>query len=72
MIPSRVTKNSIEFRQMVDDIIGFTDYDPELASGIKWLDKTDKLGDMDFYDKVFECLYRREISEKAKKWNEER
>ena len=26
------------FRKMVDELIDFSEYDPELADGIKWLD----------------------------------
>ena len=26
------------FRKMVDELVDFSEYDPELADGIKWLD----------------------------------
>ena len=60
------------FSKMVDELVEFSEYDPELADGIKWLDgKAHKKG-INFYDMVFEVLYQHDVNSKAKKWMQER
>ena len=56
------------FRKMVDDIVMFSEYDPELADGVKWLnDQAYKKG-LSFYDMVFDVLYKHDINQKASDW----
>ena len=56
------------FRKMVDELIDFSEYDPELADGIKWLDSEAQKKGITFYDMVFQVLYTRDIDIKAKHW----
>ncbi len=56
------------FTRMVDDLVEFSEYDPELSDGIKWLDAQAQKKGITFYDMVFEVLYRHDISSKAKNW----
>lgn len=56
------------FKRMVDDLVEFSQHDPELADGIKWLDGQAQKKGISFYDMVFEVLYRHDINSKAKEW----
>ena len=56
------------FTNMVDELIEFSRYDPELAEGIKWLDQQANLKGISFYDMVFEVLYKHDIDSKARDW----
>jgi hypothetical protein len=61
-------EDHVFFRKMVDDIVMFADYDPELADGVKWLnDQAFKKG-LSFYDMVFEVLYKHDTNTKASDW----
>ncbi len=56
------------FERMVDELVEFSQHDPELADGIKWLDGQAQKKGISFYDMVFEVLYRHDINSKAKEW----
>ena len=56
------------FSKMVDELVEFSEYDPELADGIKWLDDQAQKKGITFYDMVFEVLYRHDVNSKAKEW----
>ena len=60
------------FRKMVDELVDFSQYDPELADGIKWLDEQAQKKGISFYDMVFEVLYRHDVNCKAKEWLRDR
>ena len=60
------------FTKMVDDLVVFSEYDPELADGIRWLDEQAKKKGITFYDMVFEVLYKHDVNQKAKDWLEKR
>lgn len=60
------------FTKMVDELVIFSEYDPQLADGIKWLDSQARKKGISFYDMVFEVLYRHDINSKASKWLNER
>lgn len=60
------------FVKMVDELIEFSEYDPELADGIKWLDGKAQEKGISFYDMVFEVLYKHDVNCKAKDWLEKR
>lgn len=62
------TKESKFFMNIVDELVEFAQYDPELDNGIKWLDKKAGEKGIDFYDMVFEVLYKHNTDEKAKDW----
>ena len=44
------------FSKMVDELVEFSEYDPELADGIKWLDEQAQKKGITFYDMVFGVL----------------
>ena len=56
------------FSKMVDELVEFSEYDPELADGIKWLDDQAQKKGISFYNMVFEVLYRHDIESKSRKW----
>ena len=56
------------FSKMVDQLVDFAEYDPELADGIKWLDEQAQKKGVTFYDMVFEVLYKHDVNAKAKDW----
>jgi len=56
------------FTDVVDEIVDFSEYDPELKDGIKWLDEQAQKKGITFYDMVFEVLYKHNTDEKAKDW----
>mgnify|MGYP001349133251 FL=1 len=56
------------FKKMVDELVDFSEFDPELADGIKWLDAQAQKKGITFYDMVFEVLYTNDINSKAKDW----
>jgi len=56
------------FTKLVDELVDYSEYDPELADGIKWLDEQARKDGVSFYDKVFEVLYRHDVNKKAKDW----
>ena len=49
------------FNKMVDELIDFSEFDPELADGIKWLDIQAQKKGISFYDMVFEVLYKHDV-----------
>jgi len=56
------------FIKMVDELVEFSQYDPDLADGIKWLDSEAQRKGISFYDEVFEVLYKHDTEAKAKDW----
>ena len=56
------------FSNMVDELVGFSERDPELADGIKWLDKQAQKKGITFYDMVFEVIYNHNVTAKAHDW----
>ena len=56
------------FKKMVDELVDFSEFDPELADGIKWLDAQTQKKGITFYDMVFEVRYTNDINSKAKDW----
>ena len=56
------------FTNMVDELVEFSEYDPELSDGIKWLDGQAQKKGLSFYDMVFEILYKNDVNSKAKEW----
>ena len=42
------------FTNMVDELVEFSEHDPELSDGIKWLDGQAQKKGLTFYDMVFE------------------
>ena len=56
------------FTNMVDELVEFSEHDPELSDGIKWLDSQAQKKGLSFYDMVFEILYKNDVNSKAKEW----
>lgn len=56
------------FNKMVDDLVEFSQFDPELKDGIQWLDSQAQKKGISFYDMVFEVLYKHDINTKARDW----
>ena len=50
------------------ELVEFSEYDPELSDGIKWLDEQAQKKGLSFYDMVFHVLYKHDINTKAKEW----
>lgn len=66
--PSVMLESNAFFEKMVDELVEFSQYDPELAEGIKWLDDQAQKKGISFYDMVFEVLYKHDLDSKAKEW----
>ncbi len=64
----RMIESHAFFSKMVDELVEFSEYDPELADGIKWLDVQAQKKGISFYDMVFEVLYKHDVNSKAKDW----
>ena len=56
------------FVEMMDELVQFSQYDPELADGIKWLDEQAKKKGISYYDMCFLVLYKHDVTLKAKNW----
>jgi len=56
------------FTNMVDELVEFSEYDPELAEGLKWLDGEAQKRGITFYEMVFDVLHRYDVDTKAKDW----
>ncbi len=61
-------KSFVFFTRMVDELVQFSDSDPELAEGIKWLDAQAQKKGISFYEMVFQVLYKHDVSSRAKQW----
>lgn len=44
------------FTKLVDSLVFFSEYDPELADGLKWLDREAQKRDITFYEMVLNVL----------------
>ena len=56
------------FTKMVDELVEFAEYDPELSDGLKWLDEQAQKKGLSFYDMVYQVLYKHDVNSKAKVW----
>jgi hypothetical protein len=56
------------FTKMVDELVEFSDNDPELAEGIKWLDSQAQKKGISFYEMIFQVLYKHDINSRAQQW----
>ena len=56
------------FTKMVDELIEFSEHDPELSDGLKWLDGEAQKKGLSFYDMVYQVLYKHDVDSKAKEW----
>ena len=56
------------FKKMVDELVDFSEFDPELADGIKWLVAQAQKKVITFYDMGYEVLYTTDINSKARNW----
>ena len=56
------------FTNMVDELVEFSEYDPELADGLKWIDEQAQRKGITFYEAVFQVLHKYDANMKAKEW----
>ena len=56
------------FSRLVDQLVEFSEYDPELADGIRWLDTQAQEKGITLYDMVFEVLYKHDVNSRAREW----
>jgi hypothetical protein len=57
---------------MVDELVEFSEHDPQLADGLRWLDKKAQKNGTTFYHEVYQLLYKHDANAKAKKWLEDK
>ncbi|MGQ0639010.1 MAG: hypothetical protein ACT4N1_06650 [Nitrososphaerota archaeon] len=60
------------FTNMVDELVEFSEYDQELADGLKWIDGEARKRGITFYEMVFLVLHKYDVEIKAKEWLETR
>ena len=60
------------FTKMVDELVEFSEHDPELKDGMQWLDGEAQKKGLSFYDMVYQVLYRYDVNSKAKEWLSDR
>ena len=60
------------FTNMVDELVEFSEYDPELADGLRWIDGEAQKRGITFYEMVFFVLHKYDVNVKAKDWLETR
>ena len=56
------------FTKMVDELVEFSEHDPELSDGIRWLDGEAQKKGLSFYDMVYQVLYKHDVNSKAEEW----
>ena len=56
------------FTKMVDELVEFSEHDPELSDGLKWLDGEAQKKGLSFYAMVYQVLYKHDVNSKAKEW----
>lgn len=56
------------FNKTLDELVQFSEYDDELAEGIRWIDSQAQKKGMTFYDMVFEFLYKNDSDISYKEW----
>lgn len=61
-------ESNTRFSKMVDELVQFSKYDPQLEDSIKWLDLQAQKKGVSFYDMVFDVLYRHDVNSKASDW----
>lgn len=65
-------RGTSHFSRMVDELVKFSESDPELADGIRWLDEQGKSSGKTIYEMVFNVLYNHKMNESAAAWLRER
>lgn len=56
------------FTNMVDELVEFSEYDPELKDGLTWIDSEARKRGITFYEMVFMVLHKYDVDVKAKEW----
>jgi len=51
---------------MVDELVELSEYDKELAEGLRWIDSEAQKRGITFYEMVFHVLHRYDIDMRAK------
>ena len=68
MIEDKPSEAPAFFQKMIDELVEFSQYDDELADGIRWLDGEAQRKGVTFYDEVFLVLYNHDVNTRARKW----
>lgn len=61
-------ESGLFFTTLVDRLVEMSEHDPELADGIRWLDKQAQERDITFYDMIFDVLYKHGMGSRAEEW----
>nr|AIF04630.1 hypothetical protein [uncultured marine thaumarchaeote KM3_175_E11]AIF20201.1 hypothetical protein [uncultured marine thaumarchaeote KM3_88_G03] len=69
---SIMSESQTFFTKMVDELVEFSEHDPELSDGLKWLDGEAQKKGLSFYDMVYQVLYKHDVNSKAKEWLDSR
>ena len=56
------------FTKMVDELVEFSEHDPELKDGLQWEDLQAQKKGISFYDMVYNILYKHDVNSKAREW----
>ena len=56
------------FKKMVDDLVLYSEYDQELAEGLRWLDEQARYEQLDIYQMVLKVMLRHDAKSRAKDW----
>lgn len=57
-----------EFDTMIDDLVLFSDEDPELKEGLRWIDEQAKQNGISFYEQVRRILGKYDSEQRVKAW----
>lgn len=60
------------FTRLVDELVDFSDNDPELKAGLQWIDEESRKRNISFYEMVFHVLHKHDSDTRAKEWNSKR
>lgn len=53
-----MVKTNEFFTRVVDELVESSEYDPELAEGLRWIDSQARKKGVTIYEMVFEILYK--------------
>ena len=56
------------FKKMVDDLVLYSEYEPELAEGLRWLDQQARYEQLDIYQMVMKAMMINEAKSRARNW----
>jgi len=54
------------FTKMVDELVDFSEHDPEPSDGLQWRDGEAQKKGLSFYDMGYQVLHKHDVNSKAK------